>query len=230
MAWPDFTYDVWEDFEDTTLEAGLVETDTTSILTLDEGTNYVNGTHAMRVTPVGSDASYVEYTMTAGNVSWGFWYRTENYVANGKELIFCRAFETAGDTLFLLYDQRDWSAVRNISFAEFSAGITVANATWYWIAISWIAGTGAIVKVYQTDKTLVGTITYEGAHEADSLTRLRVGACYAYNAGDIWIDSLVIDKTDATYPLLGWEAAGGGHPAMKRFGGVPHAAVNRGVW
>jgi hypothetical protein len=25
-------------------------------------------------------------------------------------------------------------------------------------------------------------------------------------------------------------AAGGGQPAMKRFGGVPHVAVNRGVW
>jgi hypothetical protein len=25
-------------------------------------------------------------------------------------------------------------------------------------------------------------------------------------------------------------AAGGGHPAMKRFGGVPHVAVNKGVW
>jgi hypothetical protein len=42
-----------------------------------------------------------------------------------------------------------------------------------------------------------------------------------------------VDSADSTIQYnvrCGVEAAGGGHPAMKRFGGVPHVAVNRGVW
>jgi hypothetical protein len=39
------------------------------------------------------------------------------------------------------------------------------------------------------------------------------------------------DGTDGSRPYLSVTyTAAGGHPAMKRFGGVPHVAVNRGVW
>jgi hypothetical protein len=75
----------------------------------------------------------------------------------------------------------------------------------------------------------------DATHYARSLTNqgqtLSAPLLHDYTGG--FPDALDLEDFGDYYDLCircGVEAAGGGVGAIKRFGGVPHVAVNRGVW
>jgi hypothetical protein len=70
-----------------------------------------------------------------------------------------------------------------------------------------------------------GSSQHSGSFTGDNSSRnIYLGSTSRVN--ETYIDNFAIDDSG----WVGAEAAGGGVGAIKRFGGVPHVAVNRGVW
>jgi hypothetical protein len=119
--------------------------------------------------------------------------------------------------------------VHGTGIANVNTATNFSLNAWHLVEVHWLAGTGANGGA---EVKIDGTSIYSDLdHDltAYAITRIAVGdnginGCSPVAGG-------VIDYDDVKALDTGWVgAAAGGHPAMKRFGGVPHAAVNRGVW
>jgi hypothetical protein len=213
------TVDIYEDFEDTTLNAELTVIDPAGIVTVSDTNRYMVGTHSMSVdVTTGVNTSNVQKSFGASpcaKASVGFWYYTCNWTSNGKEMQFCY-FRGGGIMLKLItaFDSQDWLGNRNIGFIEFPTSnyITVSSATWYWVTVIWEQGVGTTLRVYDTSHNQVGSdITALGGQGVDNHTQtiddIHIGITdeFANFAGKINFDEYVVDYTDGTFPLLGWD-------------------------
>jgi len=218
VAWPDYTYDLFEDAEDSTLASGMSEIDTAGKLTLASTAQYYEASHAHQCVH-GSDTTvdYLEYEFTpaVSKVSIGLWYRTSTPGAWSGGPAFIEVIQTGVATLARLADQRS-GGTNNRQICPYGNDTYVVNcadSTWYWITLYYENGANMKFRVYDTSHNLVGS-----EQECDPLAdanagTIRIGATFGdtnQSGAYSYLDGIVIDKTDATFPLLGWETAAGG--------------------
>jgi hypothetical protein len=80
MAWPDYTYNIFENFEDATLESGLTLTDTSGAVTIPSSAQYYIDTHSMALNLSGLTVrANISYGNCGNTASFGFWYRSGSY-------------------------------------------------------------------------------------------------------------------------------------------------------
>lgn len=211
------TVDIYEDFEDSSLATGLTESDTAGILTVSDSGRYHDGAASMSIDCTsGMNNSHVATadSQDLSDITIGFWYYTANWVSNGKEIQCCKILGGGAlHKLITLYDQQSWGGVRNLAFTEWGSGVAVSSATWYWIVLNWNAGVGGTLRVYNASHEQVGsdvTTTGSGGDyhtENVDVVYLGISDEFANFAGTINYDDYVIDSTDGTFPLLGWDTA-----------------------
>ncbi|MDD5391100.1 MAG: hypothetical protein PHD37_17315 [Gallionellaceae bacterium] len=215
MAWPDFTYDIYEDGEDSTLDE-LAEVDTTGRLALADTSQYYLGTHSHEI-----DHSSQTAEATLGltgkayaSVSVGFAYRRYTSITWnwGPRII---TFVDSAWTAYYLNAGREAANnnVRAFCMNQSDAGaITgVDDLTWYWITARYIRNDNVTFRVYDAAHSQVGNdLTVEAPDLTCQIVTIGSDSEGATSASYSYIDDIVVDYTDGTFPLLGWEVGGGG--------------------
>ncbi len=212
MAWPDFTYDIYEDFEDA-LSASWVETDTESLIDPNDASAKYYGAKGCSISLNNTAVCYVGYQDAERTLSVGFWFYASALPSNAAFSFFCwgRDQTATGTYNIKAYYVRATGPIYTIKLrgaeGAYSGAITLTGDTWYWCTINMVKNATSTLRVYGTDKAQVGTdVTVAAGNNAAD--------CYLFGndtvlgiADAIYIDDFVVDYTDATFPLLGWEAA-----------------------
>lgn len=147
-----------------------------------------------------------DWASAKSNLSLGFWFKAP--------------------TAFLgVYDEHDLCVVRN-SYGErgpwikccdanavtiklftpeqnYSAGISISVNTWYWITLKVVKNDKSYLRVYDTSSAQVGSEVNRTMSNRDSYG-LEFGSVIGGardNGGTFYYDDLIIDWTDATFPL-----------------------------
>lgn len=210
------TVDIYENFEDTTLETGLSLTDVSGYGDVDSATQYYAGSHSFQWDlnqAAGANPTYIYYDANVSKVSWGFWYRTGSSFTNGKTCEFCVMRNSAWTWLMEVADVQNWSAVRQFEDVRnshtFLTGIS--DSTWYWFTFYWENGVGGKMRIYNTSQEMLGS-EYTWSASATNCATIYIGPQYRYaQVGSYaYIDEFVIDKTSGTFPLLGWDTSSPG--------------------
>lgn len=217
------TVDLWQDFEMATVSQANLEAQdhctTGAWATFNSPTSSASGERDM-ISDVGgvNDAGsyglvappsaqalarYTPATSWAGNaISVGFWvYVAEQHTWNEVSVV---TVGTTSTTLFSAmtranegpgFFMRLWNGA-----SATDHGSTLSLATWYWVTCKVQRNATCTLRVYNTSGAEVGaaqTIT-GGDVAADIIQAGNPGDSWT---GNIYLDDLVIDWTDATYPL-----------------------------
>jgi hypothetical protein len=209
------TVDTVVDFE-SALPSGWAETDVSGVLDIANTSADYAGTYGMLYDQTGTAVAYIEYTLPAGHsaVSGGLWYNTRTFTAwNGDGVMVQVMSSTTESALRILFgrsggDNSLVHRIRNLAGTFSSTNSSWSENTWYWI--TWILTQNGTMyaRIYDTTGTQVGSEVSVACGNVDALTVQIRGNIS--NATDPWYDDVVVDHTSATYPLLGWVAAGGG--------------------
>jgi hypothetical protein len=221
MAFPDYSYDVYEDFEDA-LGAPWTEVDGDNNLDPNNAAAKYYGSYGMRINDVGDtagkDIAYILGNFGAAKtaISIGFWYKIPNasdaWWGAHKKIIFGQ--DNDGYPFIVeMYDAQQGAApyIRIRNDGTYSDPINLTVNTWYWVTIKAVQNDTCYMRAYNEDHDQVGNeVTVTG--EDKTCQYLFFGNVTAPAWDDTGLnidwDDLVIDYTDATFPLLGWETGG----------------------
>ena len=205
MAYPDFAYDVYENFEDASLASGLTLIDTTSAITLPSSTQHYMGSNSMAVDLAGLAAqAQINYDgISSNNISFGFWFRTGSYGNWDGGPTIINAQNDGYGNLIRIADERN-AGSNDRQLAGEGGTVAVSDYTWYWITVQYNRNATSYWRVYDATNALVGTQQSFTAPDY-AVDNILFGSWAADFSCIIYFDDLVIDRTDATFPLLGWE-------------------------
>jgi hypothetical protein len=208
--WPSFTYDVWEDMEDSEWESAgnWTEVDTGSDLNpRDTDAEYSandSGTYGTSVA-LDADDAYVYYSTSDQDLSIGFWVKTPTNVESNTVVIWKWHADAQGDTQIYLYSNggSPYIRFRGTGWADYQ--INLSQNTWYWITVDLVVNNTCTLRVYDTNDSIV-----QNANSEDDTTvvsqnysfdwiQLGKDACNL-TSGEIMFDDLVINLT-GTFPL-----------------------------
>ena len=224
MAFPDYSYDVYEDFEDA-LGVNWAETDNDNNIDANSAAASYAGAAGLlwnlRGDTGGGEDFFLGYDMGAArdDISYGCWVRLPSSGSDYAFEAITHAYNQSsmGTNITRLYFSRS-SGVYSFRLrgADFGSGITISADTWYWITVHSKRNDTSDINVYGTNEALVGTDSVVGRDTA-SCSALTLGTDTAVDQNiDFYVDDLVIDWTDATFPLLGWESAPAGIVVLRR--------------
>ena len=217
------TVDVYEDFEDATLESDLTFSNASGLGTIPSTTWYHDGANgfAVDMTTAGGETYHSRLTFsrasaptTFDRISCGFWYHNCNWTSNGQSMAFMMLNGGgAAQKLCQVGDVLSWGGVRQFADrADPAYGqITAPNYSWVWVTVLWLRNTGYQVNIYDTSHTLLGSWTGLGLGANDYHTTyvdnivIGLDENWAGFAGSIGFDEFVIDYTNGVFPLLGWD-------------------------
>jgi surface protein len=210
-AWPDFTYDVYEDFEDNALAGGIVA----------YGENVVNSTSTYfksgaasgrtNVTANTGVPSSFNYDTSVNNYSTGFWFMSPpaGAILAGAESSIFMALDSSYSNYNNLkiyndswyYDDKRYYLADNSYLSQ----VEISPSSWYWVTFQYKRNNYYNFLVYNTTYSLIFNVS--GATTDDSALVLSLGKWNSDFPGQgvVYFDDWVIDTTDATFPLLGWE-------------------------
>lgn len=170
-----------------------------------------SGTKGLQYSSSNGTVGYLSYALPASkaSVSIGMAYKTgPSYPwAEGPHFLGFGSYSW-GD-LAIASDERnsnDNTREIRISRAENTdtgARITVADNTWYWVTMRWVAGQPAVMRVYDSSLLLVGSATWNVANN-QSVDYVFIGNDQA-ESGEAFttcLDNFMEADTPATYPLL----------------------------
>lgn len=216
MAFPDYTYDIFEDFEDGTLSSGLTESDSQGIMTLSQSTQYHDGAAGMSVNLNSVTTSpYILFDGSSYNaVRLGFWYRTGANYANflGMEGLFSVA--SAGSWEMTIGEGKDaGSNNRQISLRIVGTtivNVSCADSTWYWFAVNYNRNSTSYIRVYNAEGELLDDVSGSVNDATPAYINLGGSTPFGFitqSGATVYYDSYVIDHTSSATadPLLGWE-------------------------
>ena len=218
MAFPDYTYDRYCDFE-AGLPAAWTETDAGGNLNVQSATAKYYGSYGMAYDGVNSPFIRTDFGVNPTSISLGFWMYTGVHTDWARNYVVYTDNSTLGAVPIraLWGDTEGGDAkftLRNDTGTYSAAGVTVADATWYWVTIqATISGT-AYLRVYNTSHAQVGAEISVAVNANNNFRYLNIIGP-ASSSAVVYYDDIVIDWTDATYPLLGWETAAGGTNVSK---------------
>lgn len=197
---------------DTTVDSesklNCTSTSATKSMTSTVNGSTVTTTKGMAVTMDGASASYITFYLpsTQASISMGFWFYTPAQ-QNFNAFTFCRLFDTDGTATSILYGDpgADGGGATNIKFGSNTSLIAVSAGTWYWVTMQMVRNGTSSLSVYTDDTgaTQVGATKTITSANFD-WQYIRWGAVGAYGvATTAYFDNLLIDWTDATFPLVG---------------------------
>ncbi len=206
MAFPDYDYDWYEDFEDA-LSGSWSETDAGSVLDPQSTDAEYRGVQGAKHDWNGGNAATLHLALggSYSHISVGFWFKTPNNT-NGHIM-----FQDAAEDVRLYY-YNAYFALRGLDWA---ANINATVNTWYWVTIDIVQNSISTIRVYDTSHNQVGSDGTVTAYNA-AITTLDFFGDVDDNVTVQYLDEVVIDTTDATWPLLGWETAAGGIVVLRR--------------
>jgi len=213
------TVDIWEDWEGALLGS----------LTLDSADGHLNdhdatkpyaGTYSASLSLTSSNTiSRVYYgSQTLDSpFSLGFWYWSGTFAAwSGVYEVIRFLYASSGYQRSLVAGASNNNSTPN-QIATYnddgSARVVLSANTWYWVTMQWNKGSTCKCRVYNTSHAQVGSeFTWTALNE--TVQSIAIGNCGGASAASwatsVYFDDWVIDKTNALYPILGWDVAGGG--------------------
>jgi hypothetical protein len=135
------------------------------------------------------------------NVSCGFLLTTQASEANGESVDILTLSKSGA---FCIANMTNGNAINVHTGAGKSPGIALANSTTYWVTMLSAMSGNCQLSVYNLDGSLVGTNYINQPNPTNGHDSLYIGRCD--NTGNkkanfVYIDNLIIDFTDASYPL-----------------------------
>ena len=223
MAFPDYAYDLYEDFEDATRTGWTTVNPDTNV---DEESTVQKfyGSQSMEIdtdgATAGKDVAYAYYDRGSAqsvDISVGFWFYHDSYtdafIAPDHIINLGAGIgDSFNTTCRILYDRSGGDPIINLAGATSSGTISLSLATWYWITVKAVVNSTCTLRVYDTSENLVGSEqTCTGKN--NNWRYLNFGLLGVLDMSDtnvnFYWDEIVVDWTAADYPLLGWESAGG---------------------
>ena len=218
------TVDYWQDFELSSVSGAQLEahdnnacsscwtvTDVSSKLSVATGGEVTMDTCPDGVSDAGSSGlayswvdgatGYLEIDFGASksNISVGFWVKTVNVPSWTYGLNIVSLMRADGAVVKSITNNRNLSTnVQQLS------SYACAVDTWYWVTLKYTSSDFFYVKIYNTS----GTEVYSNsvATNIDTIRKIRVfGTPQSGGTLTSYVDDLIIDITDATFPLIGVE-------------------------
>jgi hypothetical protein len=202
------TVDIYEDFEDSTLAAGLTwEYHTSNDVTLSSTEHPYAGLASCKINhqSMGNQANILYFT-GASNISAGFWFLCPTIAS---EAVGSNTAQIANpiDSTTSTYAVR--VAVQKSSGAyhlvlDWGNSCTVLPGSWYWITYQYNGGGTSRLRVYDTSQTQI----LDASHSSPvlHLSELTLGTEQPENLPGtvVYYDEYVIDYTNHAFPILGW--------------------------
>lgn len=215
MAFPDYAYDLFEDFEDAL--AGWTEDDTAGKLDPLDNTAEYAGTYGMSVLWDNAAIALIQRDIGSDktNISVGFWFygqalgafsaggpvfRCDDLIlTTGNYVLKCHWHRSVDNTYML--------ALEGTGALQHTGTLSVS--TWYWITIDVDRNNTSTLRVYDTAHSQVGVDVTTTARDF-AIRHIGFGKINTISDGSSagFMDNIVSDWTDATFPLLGWETGG----------------------
>jgi hypothetical protein len=166
-----------------------------------------SGTKGLKVVLDGASAARMTFNSPTShdNASVGFWYYTPSF-GNFDYVNFFKFSDTGLNwNSGVGFGNGAGTANRYIDWLSGgSVAIQVSASTWYWIALQYNRNATCNLRVYDTSGSQVGSTSTHSSFGNFSVQRYQFGAVIAAGAAANsyeYIDNIVIDWTDATYPL-----------------------------
>lgn len=214
MAFPDYAYDYYEDFEDA-LGGDWTETDPEGVLDPQSTNAEYRGSQGVKYNWSGGNTASLVFDLPSGAVaalSMGVWYKTP---ANDNAKVTIGIMDHSSNFIFRIYNYPTYLRLRNDSGTWSDTNITVSANTWYWLTMKAVKGDTCTLRAYDTNHDQVGDdITVAG--DNNDIEELTLFGDAEDVETVIYMDEVVMDKTDATFPLLGWESAPAGIVVLRR--------------
>jgi len=211
MAYPDFTTDTYEDFEDSTLASGLSEVDVGGNITFPDAGQVFAGSGAMKVVASTSEDDYIERASIGQNYyQFGFaFYATnlDNYDP-GLEILNLVS-NSYGTMVRLSWKSPDVDPLIRVRIADTEYDFPLTPDQWYWLSGNWIRnGTGKF-RIYNYDHT--EAIEPQDCACLDyAVDACRMGNLGSNNTKTFYFDRFVDYHANTQDSLLGWESAAAG--------------------
>ncbi len=224
MAFPDYAYDLYEDFEDGT-RTGWTTVDPDTNVDEESAAQKRYGSQSCEIDTDGAtggkDAPYIYYNYgsgQSGNMSLGFWFYLPSITDTfwGPNNVFLNFGTAAGNPfghILRVFIDCDTNVTTIWMSGDDSSGtVTLTEGNWHWVTIKVISGGTCLLRVYNTSETLIGS-EQSCTGKSNNWQYFNFGILQAIpgmsdtNIKFYW-DDIVMDWTDATYPLLGWESGG----------------------
>jgi hypothetical protein len=223
----DQTVDIWETFEGA-YGATLAETDPDGILTPANTDYFKNGAASLKVDAdsYATGEAYLTCTFPSAvsNVSFGMWWRTGSgygtWGGDPRPFVVRVHWAVVGAQMRILDridndsgSAREFHCVEGVGASAVGTG-SIADNTWYWVTGQYNRNATSYWKVYTEGGVEVGENSFTAAdYNADIILLANITA---HQACAFYLDDFVVDYTDATYPLLGWDVGGGSGGLLAR--------------
>jgi hypothetical protein len=215
------TVDYWQkfdasDFLSSMPTGGWSKVDDSSRFSMDSSAKYTTrscpggvadstDTYGLKYSGSGDEAS-VKYAL-GGNktsVSIGFWFYTPAGFSTDSETDIGIFRSTNYDIIRITYiDISGVEGLRIHSAGSYSSVVTLSNSTWYWVTVKQIAGETDSMEIYNTSGAKVGDTVTCTDNNYEQVNAIWLGPSGYATAQTyfIYYDDLIIDFTDATFPL-----------------------------
>jgi hypothetical protein len=199
----------WDATLDTESKLTCTSTSADYLLTTKVNSTSDTGTKGMLVDLSGSATAAIVWYQPSARTSYstGFWYKTPSQ-QNFNWTAFHNTSNTDGTSYAVgcgdVYGAGGGAFV--IGFAGVGSGITVSANTSYWVTVKWVRNGTCSLAVYTDDvgTSQVGsTITRTAADFSFQYSRWGCIGAYTVAGATSHIDNIVMDWTDATFPLIG---------------------------
>jgi hypothetical protein len=199
-AWPDFAYDIYENFEDSSLAVGIGSAGNVTVPSAD----YAHGGTGSGKITSSNEASYFSYYLNLTNFSTGFWVRTPATITPNNRYQFLILENSVGDWIIDSEFVNDGGYQFQISNSTDIVYAPASTSTWYWVTVQYLRNQNMSVNIYNESHSLLGNYSFSAPNYNSG--NIFLGPSWAsVSSGIGYYDDWVIDATDATFPLLGWE-------------------------
>lgn len=190
--------------------------------TINTSLNDASGSYGLRyVNSADFQAGYLKYEFASPSdhspLSGGFWfYCTPAMVGTYGEHDLLALYTYNQSYYIKLTDENQLLLWAFNPADTYSTSISLSPDTWYWITWKYTANTavnGFRVTVYDTSGNQVGTEKVRPTYNDTGVYEVNWGSFSGYSQSDattLYFDDLLLDWTDATYPL-GPGEGGGSH-------------------
>lgn len=178
-----------------------------------DGTPYSDaaGTRGLVLESLGSQNRYIQYDFTSnydGDLTFGCWVWIPPQGTNFPTIDLVHLETTGGDWAVAQYVDYDIAADPNIHMHSNSGtgnDISFGYNTWYWLTFEALQNQTCRLRMYDIDGNLIGTSSLSQPG-TDPWNWMRIGRAdshgnYSSITGELRIDDVVVDTTDASFSL-----------------------------
>jgi hypothetical protein len=198
----DFTYDVYENFDDSSLATGLGSGGNVTVPSAD----YAHGGTGSGKITSNAKASYFSYYLNLANFSTGFWVRTPATITPNNRYQFFILENSVGDWVIDSEFVNDGGYQFQVSNSINYLYVPASTSTWYWVTMQYLRNKNMSINIYNESHSLLGNYSFSAPNYNSG--NMFLGPSWAsVSSGTGYYDDWVMDTTDATFPLLEWETS-----------------------